>query len=822
MGELPESIAKNSYLRDMLESSEHILFRLDLVRGGYDYISPIVESLFSVSLEALHERGLSILLDELCHPDDVTQFREHIFELCRNSPGQSIHTHMEYRLRNAQGEMIWLNNSMTLLSSEQGWPLVATGVAVDVTARRHSESALRESEEQYRVTMDTVQAGVFILQDLKFRFVNPKLCTMFGYHEDECIDKLGPLDLVAPEMREVVAKRMVGCASGSCGGGYEVVGVRKDGSSFPLMILGGQSHLDDRPAVVGTLVDLTSQRQADEAIRLSARVFECAQESIILTDASNNIVSVNPAFLEMTGYVAAEVLGKNPRILSSDRHSADFYAAMWQAINSEDKWQGELWNRRKDGTIYPVWVRISVYRDAAGKLCNYVGVATDIAERYAAQESIRQLAYFDPLTQLPNRRMLEDRVGQALASSEREGKQSALLFIDLDQFKTINDSLGHSAGDQLLIEVAKRLSGCIRRMDTVARLGGDEFVVLLSDVTMEGASEVAQKILDVVGRSFLFNEHELGVTPSLGISIYPQDGRDFETLLKHADTAMYRAKDAGRNAFQFFTHEMNAAALERLVLENSLRQGLERGEFIVYYQPQVEVLSGRIVGAEALVRWRHPKIGLVPPGKFIPAAEISGLIVSIGEWVLRESCQQNKAWQDAGLSTIRIAVNISSVQFRGMELESSVRAILDETGLAAECLELELTEGILMGGASETLDTLNRLSAMGVKLAIDDFGTGYSSLSYLKRFPIDKLKIDQSFVRDIVDDPDDLAIANAVISMGHSLRLGVIAEGVEHAEQLEILMNEGCDEVQGYYFSAPLPAGEFAELLRQQRFASEV
>ena len=698
MDESPESLSEKTFLRDMLESSEHILFRLDLVRGGYDYISPIVASLFEVTLESMHERGLRVLLDELCHPDDVARFRDHILGLCRNSPGQSIRTFLELRLRNAKGEMVWLNNSMTLISSEKGWPLVATGVAVDVTA----------------------------------------------------------------------------------------------------------------------------QRQAEEAVKLSARVFESAQESIIVTDARFNIVSVNPAFLEMTGYAADDVLGKNPRLLSSGRHSAEFYAAMWQAINRDDKWQGEVWNSRKNGEVFPVWVRVSVCRDMAGSICNYVGIATDISERLSAQESIRQLAYFDPLTQIPNRRMLQDRVGQALASAEREGKQSALLFIDLDQFKTINDSLGHSAGDQLLIEVAKRLLGCVRRMDTVARLGGDEYVVLLTEVTLEGASEVARKILDVVARPFQFDEHELGVTPSLGISIFPQDGCDFETLLKHADTAMYRAKDAGRNAYQFFTREMNSAALERLVLENSLRQGLERGEFILYYQPQINVASGRIVGAEALVRWRHPKIGLVPPGKFIPAAEISGLIVSIGDWVLREACRQNRAWQDVGLPSISIAVNISSVQFRGGQLEANVRSVLADTGMPAECLELELTEGILMGGANETVETLKRLSEMGVKLAIDDFGTGYSSLSYLKRFPIDKLKIDQSFVRDIVSDPDDWAIANAVISMGHSLRMSVIAEGVEHAEQLEILKNEGCDEVQGYHFSVPLPANEFAEVLRQQKFLKKV
>ena len=337
------------------------------------------------------------------------------------------------------------------------------------------------------------------------------------------------------------------------------------------------------------------------------------------------------------------------------------------------------------------------------------------------------------------------------------------------------------------------------------------------DVTIDGTIEVARKIIEIVARPCLIDEHELGVTPSLGISIFPQDGRNFETLLKHADTAMYRAKESGRNTYQFFANEMNVAALERLVLENSLRQGLERGEFVLHYQPQICLVSGRIVGAEALVRWNHPQIGLVPPVKFIPVAENSGLIVPIGEWVLREACRQNRRWQEAGLPPIGVAVNISSVQFRGGQLEDSVRAVLAESGLAAEFLELELTEGIVMGGANETVQTLLRLSAMGIKLSIDDFGTGYSSLSYLKRFPIDKLKIDQSFVHDIVNDPDDWAIASAVISLGHSLRLRVIAEGVEHAEQLEMLQLQGCDEVQGYYFSVPLPADEFAELLAQNK-----
>ena len=821
MNDFSPQLLADSQLAELLDASEHLLFRMDLLRGGFDYISPKAEAIYGASLDVLHARGLEFLLTKLFDPADAVSFRQHVLAICKSAPGQKIRATLEYRLRKANGAVVWNSNSMTLLSDERGWPVYATGVTTDVTDRRQSELALREGEEKYRVSMDALQIGVFVVEFDRFRFVNPALCRMFGYTLEEFSRGLNPVDIVAPEFHPTLVEHVNRRIDGEKVPPYELIGVRKDGSRFPMLVTAEAIVLGGRASSVGTLLDLTAQREAEQSIRLSARVFESSQEAIFLTDANCNIVSVNSAFCDMTSYSADEVLGKNPRLLNSGRHPPEFFVSMWQSIDFNDKWQGEIWDRKKNGDLFPVWLRINVYRDPNGIIQNYVGIATDISERLAAQEHIRQLAYFDVLTGLPNRRMLEDRAVQALVAAEREKSALTLMFIDLDQFKKVNDSLGHSAGDTLLGEVAIRILDCVRRVDTVARLGGDEFVVLLPKTDDDGAVEVARKILAAVARPLRLGAHELGVTPSIGISVFPQDGRDFETLLKHADTAMYHAKESGRNAYRFFAPAMNVAAFDRLLMENNLRRALEHDEFVLYYQPLVDASDGRIVGAEALIRWQHPEDGLQMPGSFIPVAENSGLIIPIGEWVLGEACRQNQRWRAAGLPMVSIAVNISAVQFRGdqcQRLESCVRSALERCEIAAGCLELELTEGILMDHTSETIATLDRLSGLGVKLSIDDFGTGYSSLSYLKRFPLDKLKIDQSFVRDIVVDADDWAIASAIISMGHSLRLKVIAEGVELVEQLEMLTAKGCDEVQGYHFSRPVPADDFAELLRLQPY----
>ncbi|MDQ2695060.1 MAG: EAL domain-containing protein, partial [Pseudomonadota bacterium] len=561
--------------------------------------------------------------------------------------------------------------------------------------------------------------------------------------------------------------------------------------------------------------DITERKRNEAQLRLTAQVFNSSAEGIMITDANNRLVSVNPAFTDITGYSAEESLGKKPNILIASRHDAAFYREIWAAVQEHGLWRGEVWNRRRNGEIYPQWITITALRNSAGAITHYIGCFSDLSKEKLAESRIYHLAHHDVLTNLPNRSLLLDRLNQALAQAARHQRKLALLLVDLDRFKVINDTLGHAVGDQLLQGVAARISGCVRSEDTVARPGGDEFVILLSDIHQEqDAAFVAQKIIDVLTScAFTFYQHELHIEPSVGISIYPHDGGDAETLMKNADTAMYHAKKHGGNTYQFYAAEMNAAAVERLALESSLRHAIDRGELLLYYQPQMELASGRLLGMEALIRWQHPHRGLVPPARFIPVAEEVGLILPIGEWVLRQACQQHRRWQEAGYGPVRVAVNLSARQFRQGTLLEVLTRILRETAMPPSLLELELTEGMLMQHTQETVETLRALNRLGIRITIDDFGIGYSSLSYLKRFPIHKLKVDRSFVRDITVDPDDAAIVSAIIAMAHGLKLNVIAEGVETAEQLTFLRQQQCDAIQGFYYSPPLPADALVRLL---------
>lgn len=564
------------------------------------------------------------------------------------------------------------------------------------------------------------------------------------------------------------------------------------------------------------VIDISQQKANDDYLRQAAAMFESAREGVMITDANAKVLVVNRAFTELTGYSTTEVLGQTPQILKSGRQDDAFYQAMWSDINDTGYWQGEIWNRRKNGEIYPQMLSVSAVRNEYQQVTHYVGVFSDITQLKDAVDRLDYLAHHDPLTDLPNRLLLFARLEHCIELSTRERKLAALLMLDLDRFKDVNDSYGHLAGDELLQQVAKRLTNRLRGIDTVTRLGGDEFALLLEDLSHpQDAALVATEIIDALGEPWhLSNGAEVRIGVSIGICLFPDQGRTSEELLQHADAALYRAKDEGRGNFKYFSEDLTEAAMRRINLESLLRRAIAKEELVIYYQPQIDTITGAIIGAEALLRWHHPEEGTIPPNQFIPVAEETGLIGEIGEWVLLEVCRQGRRWLDDDLIPIRLAVNLSPHQFRHGDIVASIKAILHETGFPAECLELEITENALMTRESEAGQILKSLRALGVRLAIDDFGTGYSSLAYLKCFPIDILKIDKSFIDDIPDQEDDKEIASAIIAMAHNLRLKVLAEGVETEDQLNFLREHGCDFYQGYYKSPAITANEFAALLK--------
>ena len=559
---------------------------------------------------------------------------------------------------------------------------------------------------------------------------------------------------------------------------------------------------------IETLRDITEQLQDRERLRLAAAVLASIREGVLVTDASaEHIVRVNRSFVELSGYSETEALASSPRLLQSGRHDRAFYQTRWASIASSGHWRGEIWNRRKNGEIFPAWLGISQVRDAAGTVTNYVGVLSDISQVKHSEAQLERLAHYDPLTALPNRLLLTSRLEHAIQRAQRQQGRLAVLFIDLDRFKHVNDSLGHPTGDALLRAVAGRLGQRIRHEDTLARLGGDEFVVVLESLgRADEAGNVAQSLIDALAEPFQLEDgRPLYLGASIGISLYPEDGEEALQLLRNADTVMSQAKAQGRNSYRYYTASLTRAANRRLALESKLRRALEREEFVLHYQPQVAMADERIVGVEALVRWQDPEEGLIPPDRFIPLAEETGLIVPLGDWVMRQACRQMRQWRDAGLPPLTLAVNLSAQQFAQPGLAEQVAALLAETALPAGCLELELTESILMQHTAHGQASLDALRALGVALSIDDFGTGYSSLAYLKRLPIDKLKIDKSFVQGIPDDRNDAEIATTVIAMARNLRLRVLAEGVETSAQRDFLHAAGCDTYQGFLFSRPVP-----------------
>jgi diguanylate cyclase (GGDEF)-like protein/PAS domain S-box-containing protein len=756
--------------------------------------------------------------DLLLTPEERDRVHEEAFNvLIRNPRIQRLAYTNHWVARDGTRRLIEWSNST--LPDAHGEVEFVVAIGTDVTEKRLSEAALTESEKRLREAQRIAQVGSWALDLVTGELTwSDEIFRLFEIDKaafDASYDAF--LDAVHPEDRERVNQAYT--ESLATRTPYEITHrLRMPDGRIKWVNERGETHYDEQGKAVrstGTVQDITARKLGEEALRLYANVFEHSGEAILITDRDKRIVAVNPAFTRMTGYSIDEAIGRDPRLLASGQTPPDTYRSMWNALAEPGYWQGEVVDRRKDGSLYPTWMSVSVVRDAEGRIAHYVASCTDITDRKLAEAQISQLAYQDTLTGLINRFSLKSQLEQALHRAHRERRVLAVVFLDLDRFKTINDTLGHAMGDRLLVEVARRLRDHVRDSDIVARLGGDEFVVVLTEVEDATAvARVADKLLQALAQPYRIGDKDLHSAASLGLALYPNDGEDGEALMKNADTAMYHAKSLGRNNVQFFTAEMNETALKRLTLDHDLRVAVETRQFELHYQPQLDGRNGRIVGVEALVRWHHPTDGLIFPTEFIPVAEETGLILPLGEWVLDEACRQLRAWRDEGIRDITVAVNLSAHQLHSPVLLAHVAQALEKYGLAGTDLELEITESVAMHDPAASISQLKALRDLGVRLSIDDFGTGYSSLSYLKLLPIHTLKLDQSFVRDIESDSNDVAICTATIALAHSLGLTVIAEGVENEAQRRLLASHHCDVMQGFLFSEPLPAGAAAAFIK--------
>lgn len=695
------------------------------------------------------------------------------------------------------------------------WPLLAHRLRFVMRSHKLTHELLIREERQ-RLSMLAAHQGFFDLDIKSGRtIVNDEYANMLGYDpatfketNNTWLERLHPDDreatekifraYIAGESSEYRGEYRQACADGSWKWILSVGNiVERDARGMPVRMLGMHTDID-------------YLKQTEECLRLLATVFESSGESIMVCDVSGNIVDVNRSFTKVTGYSAEEVIGKNPRLLSSGRHDDAFYRQMRQTLNEKGYWQGEIWNRRKNGELFPELLGISTACDAQGRLTHYIGVFSDISERKATEAKIEYLAHHDPLTHLPNRVLLRDRFEQAVAYAARNNSMLALLFLDLDHFKQINDTMGHDMGDRLLQGIADRLLKCLREVDIICRQGGDEFIIVLTDLKdSDTVEQTTQKILLQLNEPFDIGGVQMTTSFSIGISLYPNDSANFDGLFNKADTAMYAAKKHGRNTFHFFSNSMGTVSTERMDIEKGLPHALEKGELSLHYQPQYCIENRKLVGAEALLRWTGSTGKSMLPSEFIPVAEEIGLIVPIGDWVLLEACRQNRKWHDAGL-TLTVNVNVSPVQFIQGNVVESVRAALSSSGLDPHYLELELTETALAMDIETVTAVMAKLGKLGVRLAVKDVGNGYSLLSYIKRCAVDKVKIDPSFVNALSQGgPEDKAIVQAIILMGRTLNVQVLAEGVETADQLDQLMQFGCQNAQGYYLGGPLPGTEF-------------
>lgn len=759
---------------------------------------------------------------DFTHPKDIDRDNKNLNKVLSK---QLSHYSVDKRYIKKDASIVWVKLTLSLGKSTLNKRSYFISVVEDISSAKLDQYKLIEEKERSQNYLDL--AAVFMLaldKDWKITMINKKGCQILEYEDEELIGK-DFYDIVIPLVYREETKRKL---ENYVGTGrtqidkLELNAITKSGVKKLLSwdIIYFYNNDNAFQGILASGEDITGKKQIESTLRLAGKVFDNTNEAIVITDPEGIILDVNPSFEKITGYLRTEVIGQNPRILKSGKHNSEFYKKMWNSILNNGSWQGEIFDQRKNGEIYPKWMSINTIKDENGNISNFISTFSDISQSKQNEEFFQYLAYYDTLTELPNRMLFHDRLQQGLTQADRDKQMLALMFLDLDRFKNVNDTLGHQAGDQLLILVAKRLKQCVYETDTVARLGGDEFTIILRNIGDESTHKVtlvAKRIIHAFSKPFYIEDQELFMTTSIGITLFPGDGESLDELVKNADIAMYHAKSIGKNTYQFFSNDMNIKNFELMDMEVNLRRALERDEFHIQYQPLVDLTNNKIIGAEALLRWKPSKSGMISPDKFIPLAEETGLIIPIGQWVIKSVINNIIKWKNMGVDPLKISINISTIQFKQSNFVKDWLTLFEEYDLNFSKIELELTESILMQDIDEGISIINELKELGLNIAIDDFGTGYSSLNYLKKLPIDTLKIDQSFIRDLNTNKSGSTIVDAIIAMGHSMDMKVVAEGVENKNHVDFLKSHYCDQAQGYYFSKPMNEEDFLKIIKKGR-----
>lgn len=802
-----------------LESAEH--YRLLTEKLPFPMLIHVAGILKYLNTECVRllggesaEEFINTSILDVIHPDYQPVAMQRVQRILQ---GEENVESVELKLIRKDGSETWIETTGIAIPFAGDQAIYVVGK--NIADRKHAEAVLLENRKMLQMTLRYAPDAVFICdQNGRINYVNENAATLLGYSLEE-LCTLTVFDLSPTEWREAYRQGAKQITSSNERHVMEIRLLHKEGHKIPLEL---NAALLPNGQIYGSCRDISERKHMEKELRIAATAFE-TQEGILVTNANGIIIKVNQAFTRITGYRSEEVLGHTPALLKSGQQSPAFYQAMWECLNREHFWEGEIINRRKDGTQYPERLGITAITNKANIITNYVATFTDISRQKKAEAEILNLAYYDPLTQLPNRRLLFDRLHHSMAASSRHNQHGAVIFIDLDYFKILNDTKGHEMGDLMLIEVAERLQHCVRELDTVSRLGGDEFVVMLETLSIDiaeassQAEHIAQKIRSALSVPYILHDQEFHSTPSMGVALFQGHNESIADLIKHADIAMYQAKATGRNAVRFYDVAMQTKLEARMDMEGDLRKALNLNQFSLHYQIQVDSRHD-IIGVEALLRWNHPERGGIPPTIFIPLAEETGLILQIGEWVLQTACSQIKAWSNLPYTRkLQVAVNVSSVQFSQDNFVAQIERVINSSGIDPGCLKLELTESMMLENIESIISKMYQLKQLGVGFSMDDFGTGFSSLSYLKRLPLDQLKIDQSFVRDLVADHNDKAIVQAIITMGEAFGLNIIAEGVETEAQRAQLTHNGCYNFQGYLFGKPMPIEQLNAILQEEK-----